>query len=321
MKPAGATTIHACQGSTYNNICIDMDISSSEGFHKHPRTAKPFLRHAHYVAASRVRSIEGLQILKWNEDLISVNEDVQKHLEYLQKERPLHLCYTPLYNLEGVMKCVFLNTRSLHKHISDVQSSHNIKEADLVILAEMQLKSLDVNSDYDIDNHEHILRNDQQYSGRTRPAHGIIGYVKDGIRVLEEYKYTSEHFEAIYFCVHQQPLLQPFQVVGMYVSPQSNYNHFIEKFENFMQHIDTQSCQTIIVGDFNMKSLTKQEENYNIKFEDHMKRNYNMSQYIKEPTHNSESVLDLCFSTTEMNTSLIWNHWSDHIILAVSMKM
>ena len=48
-----------------------------------------------------------------------------------------------------------------------------------------------------------------------------------------------------------------------------------------MQHIDTQSCQTIIVGDLNMKSLTKQEENYNIKFED------NMSQYIKEPTHNS----------------------------------
>ena len=48
-----------------------------------------------------------------------------------------------------------------------------------------------------------------------------------------------------------------------------------------------------------MKSLTKQEENYNIKFEDHMKRNYNMSQYIKEPTHNSESVLDLCFSTRD----------------------
>ena len=147
----------------------------------HPRTAKPFLRHAHYVAASRVRSLEGLQILKWNEDLISVNEDVQKHLDYLQKERTLHLCYTQLYNLEGVMKCVFLNTRSLHKHISDVQSSHNIKEADLVIVAEMQLKSSDVNTDYEIDNHQHILRNDQEYNGRTRPAHGIIGYVKDGI--------------------------------------------------------------------------------------------------------------------------------------------
>ena len=79
-----------------------------------------------------------------------------------------------------------------------------------------------------------------------------------------------------------------------------------------------------------MKSLTKQEENYNIKFEEHMKRNYNMTQYIQEPTHNNksqepthnnESLLDLCFSTTDMNTSLIWNHWSDYIILAVSINM
>ena len=61
-------------------------------------------------------------------------------------------------------------------------------------------------------------------------------------------------------CVHQQPLLEPLQVVGIYVSPQSNYNHFIQKFENFMQQIDTLSCQTVIVGDFNMKSVTKQEQ-------------------------------------------------------------
>ena len=150
MKPAGATTIHACQGSTYDKICIDMAISSSEHYCKHPMTAKPFLRHARYVAASRVQSLEGLQILKWNEDLISVNQDVQKHLEYLQNEKLLQLCYTPVYNLQGLMKCVFLNTRSLHKHISDVQTSHNMKEAYLVILAETQLKSSDVNTDYQL---------------------------------------------------------------------------------------------------------------------------------------------------------------------------
>ena len=69
-------------------------------------------------------------------------------------------------------------------------------------------------------NHHHIIRNDQEYNGRTRPVHGIIGYVKDGILVLEEYKYISEYIKAIYMCVHQQPLLQPFQVVGIYVAPQ-----------------------------------------------------------------------------------------------------
>ena len=79
----------------------------------------------------------------------------------------------------------------------------------------------------------------------------------------------------------------------------NNYNHFTQKFENFMQHIDTMSCQTNILGDFNMKSITKQEGNYIYKFEDHMKRSYNMTQYIQEPTHNNKSVLDLCFSTTE----------------------
>ena len=321
MKPAGATTIHACQGSTYDKICIDIDISSSPKFHKYPLTAKPFLRHAHYVAASRVRSLEGLQIINWHQELITVNEDVQKHLEYLQKEKPLQLCYTPVYNLQGVMKCVFLNTRSLHKHISDVQSSHNMTNADLVILAETQLKSSDVNNDYQLEGHRHIFRNDQTYSGRTRPAHGIIGYVKDGIRVLEEHKYTSELFEAIYVCLHQEPLLQPLQVIGIYVSPQSNYMHFMHNFENFMQQIDTSSCDTVILGDFNMRSVTNQERNYNCRLEEHLNDNYNMIQYIQEPTHNSGSVLDLCFSTRHMNTSLIWNHWSDHLILAVAPRI
>ena len=321
MKPAGATTIHACQGSTYDKICIDIDISSSEKFHKYPMTAKGFLRHAHYVAASRVRSLEGLQIINWHQELITVNQDVEKHLEYLQKEKPLQLCYTPVYNLQGLMKCVFLNTRSLHKHIYDVQSSHNMTNADFIILAETQLKSSDVNNDCQLEGHRHIFRNDQTYSGRTRPAHGIIAYVKDGVQVLEEHKYTSELFEAIYVCLHQQPLLQPLQVIGIYVSPQSNYMHFMHNFENFMQQIDTSSCDTVILGDFNMRSVTNQERNYNCRLEEHLNDNYNMIQYIQEPTHNSGSVLDLCFSTRHMNTSLIWNHWSDHLILAIAPRI
>ena len=149
----------------------------------------------------------------------------------------------------------------------------------------------------------------------------MIGYVKDGIRLLEEHRYSSDKFEAIYMCVHKQTLLQPLQIVGIYVSPQNTYNHFIQVFENFMQQIDTLSCPTIIIGDFNMKSVTKQDKNYNKKFEDHMKSNYNMTQFIQEPTHDKDSVLDLCFSTVQIDTSLIWNHWSDHSIIAISIKI
>ena len=64
-----------------------MDISDSEGFSENEHLARLFLQHAHYVAASRVTSLEGLQILSWNADLISVNKDVRRHMEYLRNER------------------------------------------------------------------------------------------------------------------------------------------------------------------------------------------------------------------------------------------
>ena len=50
-----------------------MDVSPSEKFAKNPEKAKAFYQLAHYVAASHVRSLKGLQIIKWNPDLISIN--------------------------------------------------------------------------------------------------------------------------------------------------------------------------------------------------------------------------------------------------------
>ena len=43
LKPAGASTIHAGQGSTFKQVYIDMDISDSAGFQKYPNLAKLYL--------------------------------------------------------------------------------------------------------------------------------------------------------------------------------------------------------------------------------------------------------------------------------------
>ena len=102
LKRAAGSTIHSGQGCTFDHICVDMDISDSEGFSENEHLARLFLQHAHYVAASRVTSLEGLQILSWNADLISVNNDVRKHMEYLYNERKVHLCYTPVYIMTGL---------------------------------------------------------------------------------------------------------------------------------------------------------------------------------------------------------------------------
>ncbi len=86
LRPSAATMIHACQGSSFENICIDMDVSASAAFAKNPSKAKPHLTHAHYVAASQATSLEGLQILTWNESLITVSKEVQAVLNHMQKE-------------------------------------------------------------------------------------------------------------------------------------------------------------------------------------------------------------------------------------------
>ena len=59
VAQAAATTVHKCQGCTLESVCIDMDVSPSEKFAKNPEKAKAFYQHAHYVAASHVRSLEG----------------------------------------------------------------------------------------------------------------------------------------------------------------------------------------------------------------------------------------------------------------------
>ena len=125
LKLASGTTIHGAEGCTFNKVCIDMDLSDSSGLSKNQNLAKSFLQHAHYVAASRVATLEGLQIISWKPEPISVNQDVKEHMDFLKTHRKVQLCYTPVYNMVTCMNCFFLNTRSLYKHIQNVKANHN----------------------------------------------------------------------------------------------------------------------------------------------------------------------------------------------------
>ena len=66
----------------------------------------------------------------------------------LMPKNILHLCrnkiklkvgYIPTYNMPPGLKCVFLNTSSLHKHIANVKANFNICAADVFFLAETKL--------------------------------------------------------------------------------------------------------------------------------------------------------------------------------------
>ena len=317
LKPAGGTTIHSSQGCTFDKICISMDISDSDGLTRNENLARLFLQHSNYVAASRVTSLEGLQILSWNPKLISVNNDVKEHMEYLYNERQVQLCYTPVYRMEG-LKCCFLNTRSLHKNYRNIKTNHNISASDILFFAETRLISSDESNNYKIDGFKIVCRNDQHWTKESRPSHGLICFVKELIRVLDVQKISSSVFEAILVCVQHPQLPIAVQLIGIYVSPQCQFTKLKWQLDQIMKDIDI-TCSITILGDFNMKSITGLKQGYNHKLEQYMKKQFNLNQVIKEDTSNYASVLDLCFTNINIQTSTIWNYWSDHRILAVAL--
>ena len=98
----------------------------------------------------------------------------------------------------------------------------------------------------------------------------------------------------------------------MYVSPQSKIQQVTNFIDTLMTTIDYNGTPLIIMGDLNMKSIANVSVNYNEHICQFMNRNYGLRQYIQSNTTKHHSMLDLCFSNVPIETTTIWNHWSDH---------
>ena len=317
MVPAAAVTIHKCQGSTLKNVVINMDPTLSQDLGSNLGLARHFYQHAHYVAASRVSSLEGLQILNWAPHLISVNEEVEVHMEYMNTHRKLELCFVPLYSSESSYKCSYINTRSLHKHINDVCTNHTLNNSDIIMLSETRLSSSDADVDYNIDGFQNIYRHDEPTGQVFRPFHGLAVFVKNHILVKEMRKLRSTGFEAFYICLYKVGDPQPVQFVSVYASPQIKFHILTKNIDELMIGVDLISAKCIILGDFNMKSIFPHTENANDQMIKHMQQQYNMKQFVTCSTTESGSMLDLCFSTEQnIDCVVTWNHWSDHKIVS-----
>ena len=134
------------------------------------------------------------------------------------------------------LKCNFLNTRSLHRHIKSVQTNHNLCGADVVFLAETRLTASDPSDSYKIQGFKIACRNDQEWNEHSRPSHGIICYVRDTIWVFEIQKRSCEVFEAIFVCLQHPSLPIPVQLIGICVAPKCKYTQLIHELDELMRN-------------------------------------------------------------------------------------
>ena len=128
---AWASTIHSVQGLTVDKIVVDL--------------SRIFAAGQAYVALSRVRTLEGLQILNFKKTAIRKDKNVEKEMTRLQS-RAIKFHWPLITNLcpEEWFKICHLNVRGYLDHLSDIKKDTIICSSDVICLTETHLRATDI---------------------------------------------------------------------------------------------------------------------------------------------------------------------------------
>ncbi|XP_060603545.1 uncharacterized protein LOC132756482 [Ruditapes philippinarum] len=301
LQPSAGRSVHRAQGTTLDSFVIDL---SQRKTRKVP--------HFHYVALSRVRSLEKLQILNFNEQALQVDEKVKTEMERLLKDASLELCYVPLESIHLFskmdFKIAFNNCRSLNKHFIDVKHDQGLLSCDIIGLAETRLHENDNDTSYQIQGY-HLIRNDQcTASTSERPPHGLLIYVKADVLIKSADRFSSQNFEFVLLNVARE--LSEMQVVILYKSPKMSDSAFRTMLtEKLFPHLVPHK-PLVILGDFNIDVL-----NCHRGVLQYLYDKLNCKLHLNEPTTDNLSALDLIITNIDATVGTVETYWSDHKII------
>ena len=236
LWPAAAKTVHRSQGDTQTQIVANLD-------------TKRAIPHIHYVALSRVTTIEELYISKLCEDKITVDPKVIAEMNELRNKRKLELCFIPLYTIDkSNIKVCYLNARSLHKHIDDVWNDFNFISAEIAIFSETRFSPFDEDERYTIDSFQ-LFRNDgdMNFHSSGRPYGSTAIYTK--VPLIQGYPY-SRNINGIEFTIAKIDSNQDLTIIAVYRSPRIHVSRLCSALIDIIAQDASQ--QNIIIGDFNV---------------------------------------------------------------------
>ena len=309
LRPSAAKTVHKSQGDTLNEVVVSLN-----------SRCKAKIPHIHYVALSRVTSLNGLHIKDLNKDKIAISDSVILEIERLRTEALMKLCYTPLYIVgDNFWKFVFHNTRSLHAHIQNVKADPNITNADVIGIAETKLCSTDSNAEYNIPGYTLLVRNDQRWDKTGRPPHGLAMYVRSDIVVEETLRLSTPLLEFVMSDV--MSFKGHFQIVYVYAAPKCKLEDLKSMLvDQLLPDLKIRQTNVLIMGDFNFDLKGK-----NNRFLEFMENTFSSKQIVSEVTTKYQSLLDLAFlkvnPEANVRTDVLESYWSDHKIVYVAVEL
>ena len=302
LKASSAKTIHKAQGQTKSCVIVNMTSGS-----------RP---HQHYVAFSRVTSLQGLYLLNGLSGQIKVDKGVIHEMERLRREAYIDLSYKPVNSYDCDLVIAIQNAQSLRLHLPQVQNDETFIDADVICLAETRLCRNDQDVDYALQGFQPIVRNDQQGNIHgVRPPHGLAIYVKDCHKIVSFETFSTEKFETLTVRVLTARSHHLYTILLVYKAPMC-------RFEEFRDHMKKMSRfqspeRLIIVGDFNFDVSRNQNTNFTC----FMKTLFPKSRMLHSlSTTRENTTLDLCFTSCDQAfADVITCIWSYHHTLVVSV--
>ena len=244
-----------------------------------------------------------------------MTNSVVKEMSRLRQEAPIALCYTPLYRIESdFIKIAFINSRSLNKHIHDIRADYNLKEADILGIAETWLTNQDQNENIVLQGYEMYRKDSNASTANSRPHRGIMLYVKETVEVISIQDYSDLNVEFIYANVLIDG--KCVQIVTFYRSNACAFEDFKNSVVSKLFPLINIDNPLVIQGDFNYDLNKGQKQ-----FVHFVEKKFNCQQLVHKSTHSSGSLLDNIFcNIPNAKTDVIDTVWSDHSIIYVAFK-
>ena len=170
-------------------------------------------------------------------------------MEILRTEKPLKLCFTPLYKLNhSDLKVCYLNSRSLHiKHIEDVRKDVNYSSTDILVFSETRFSPLDPDDIYNINGYTLFRNGSSDSSGSGRPCGGTAVYSRIPLR--DGYPF-AHNIDGIEFTIIKTERHLDLTIIALYRSPKVPIPRLLSGLRTILgQH---SSLQNVIIGDFNI---------------------------------------------------------------------
>ena len=304
LKIAFAMTIHKSQGGTYRFIEVNFDKTC-----KSKNRSAPINFGQAYTGFSRAQLTEGIKLVKFNRDVIVVNNDALNEMERMEQKALLDVSHPATFSKGCVL--ALSNIVSWNLHITNFLSDTvHLNHCKILCFTETLLNdkpNCDI-KDY-VNSWQTVFENDK---GR-----GIaISFNTDYIELVKELSTTSEIEIMAYQLRYSSSSNYDFIIVVVYRNQKQNPQEFLYLLQNELQNLPS-GHRIIVAGDFNLDQRLEDNVNLLNLFINCM----NFENKSKFSTHIDGGILDLILDNECSENNVQWQPtpFSDHFILYYSL--